>query len=160
MLVAQSCPTLYDPMECSPPGSSVHDIFQARILEWVIISFSRGSSQLRDQTQVSCTAGRLLTELQGKPKNTKVVLTILHVCSCVFFVSLTYIHFWFQIGKSPWNKNMTLKSFCLITSYFIHQRKSQSKPDIHAISMWHTTRIFYKQLEWVAIYNPFMGNTG
>ena len=42
VLVAQSCPTLCDPMDCSPPGSSVHEIFQARILEWVAISFSRG----------------------------------------------------------------------------------------------------------------------
>ena len=48
-------------MSCSPPGSSVHGIFQARILEWVAISFSRGSSWPRDQTQVSCIAGRLLT---------------------------------------------------------------------------------------------------
>ena len=42
--VAQSCPTLCDPMDYSPPGSSVHGIFQARTLEWVTISFSRGSS--------------------------------------------------------------------------------------------------------------------
>ena len=49
-------------MDCSPPGSSVHEIFQARILEWVAISFSRGSSQPRDQTQVSCTAGRFFTD--------------------------------------------------------------------------------------------------
>ena len=48
-----SCPTLCDPMDCSPPGSSVHGIFQARILEWVAISFSRVSSQPRDQTRVS-----------------------------------------------------------------------------------------------------------
>ena len=51
---AQSCQTLCDPMVCSPPDSSVHGILQARILEWVAISFSRGSSQSRDQTQVSC----------------------------------------------------------------------------------------------------------
>ena len=44
--VAQSCLTLSDPTDCSPPGSSVHGIFQARILEWVAIPFSRGSSQL------------------------------------------------------------------------------------------------------------------
>ena len=62
VLVAQSCPTLCDPMDCSPPGSSVHEIFQARILEWVAISFSRGSSQPRDWTQVSCTAGRFFTD--------------------------------------------------------------------------------------------------
>ena len=57
-LVAQSCPTLCDPVYCSPPGSSVHGILQARILEWVAISFSRGSSQTRDWTQVSRIAGR------------------------------------------------------------------------------------------------------
>ena len=53
---AQSCLTLCDPMNCSRPGSSVQGIFQARILEWVAISFSRGSSQLRDWTHVSCVS--------------------------------------------------------------------------------------------------------
>ena len=48
VLVAQSCLTLCDPMDCSPPGSSVHEIFQARRLEWVAISFSMGSSQPMD----------------------------------------------------------------------------------------------------------------
>ena len=60
--VSQSCPTLCDPVDCSPPGSSVHEIFQARILEWVAISFSKGSSQSRDRTRVSCTAGRFFTD--------------------------------------------------------------------------------------------------
>ena len=46
--VAQSCPTLCDPIDCSLPGSSVHEIFQAIVLEWIAISFSRGSSQPRD----------------------------------------------------------------------------------------------------------------
>ena len=59
--VAQSCPTLCNPMDYSPLGSSVHGIFQARILEWVSISFSRGSSWPRDRTQVSCVAGRRFT---------------------------------------------------------------------------------------------------
>ena len=57
--VAQSCPTLCDPTDCSPPGSSVHGVSQARILEWVAIPFSRGSSQPKDQTQVFCITGRL-----------------------------------------------------------------------------------------------------
>ena len=61
VLVAQSYPTLCDPMDCSPPGSYVHGIFQARILEWVAISFSKGSSKTRDRTQVFCTAGRFFT---------------------------------------------------------------------------------------------------
>ena len=49
---ARSCPTLRDPMDCSPPGSSVHGISRARILEWVTISYSRGCSQSRDQTHI------------------------------------------------------------------------------------------------------------
>ena len=64
VLVIQSCPTLSHPMDYSPPGSSVHSIhgiLQARILEWVTIPFSRGSSKSRDQTQVSCIAGRFFT---------------------------------------------------------------------------------------------------
>ena len=56
--VAQSCPTLCDPVDYSPPGSSVHGILQARVLEWVAISFSRASSWPRDRTQVSRIAGR------------------------------------------------------------------------------------------------------
>ena len=59
--ITQSCLTLYDPMECSLPGFSVHGIFQARVLQWVAISFSRRSSWPRDQTQVSCIAGRRFT---------------------------------------------------------------------------------------------------
>ena len=53
--------TLCDPMDCSPPGSSVHGIPQSRLLEWVAISFSKGSSQPRDQTWVSCIAGIFFT---------------------------------------------------------------------------------------------------
>ena len=67
--VAQSCRTLCDPMDCSPLGSSVHGIFQARILEWVAISFSRGSSRPRDWTQVSALqADTLTSEPPGKPR--------------------------------------------------------------------------------------------
>ena len=53
-LVTKSCPTLCHSMDCSPPGSSVHGISQARLLVWVTISFSRGSSRSRDQSQVFC----------------------------------------------------------------------------------------------------------
>ena len=51
----QSCLTLCDSLDCSPPDSSVHGIFQARVLEWIAISFSRGSSQPRNRTRVSCS---------------------------------------------------------------------------------------------------------
>ena len=59
--VAQSCPTLGDPMDCCPPGSSVHGISQETVLEWVAIPFSRGSSQPMDRIWVFCIAGRHFT---------------------------------------------------------------------------------------------------
>ena len=55
-LVAKLCPTLCNPMDCSPPGFFVHEISQARILEWVAISYSRGFSQPKDRNGVSCSS--------------------------------------------------------------------------------------------------------
>ena len=62
--VAQSCPTFCDPVDCSPPCSSVHGILQARILEWVAISFSRGSSRPRS---LALQADALTSEPPWKP---------------------------------------------------------------------------------------------
>ena len=59
--VAQSCPTLYNPMDFNLPCSSIHGLFQARVLEWVAISFSRGTSQPRNRTWVSHIVGRCFT---------------------------------------------------------------------------------------------------
>ena len=69
VLSHQSCPTLFDIMDCSLPGSSAVGILQARILEWVAISFSRGSSPSRDRTQVSYVSRWLSLPLshQGSP---------------------------------------------------------------------------------------------
>ena len=61
VLIPQSYPTLCNPMLCSPPGSSVLGILQARILEWVAIFFSWGSSRLRDQSHVSCIVDKFFT---------------------------------------------------------------------------------------------------
>ena len=70
--VTQSCPTLCDPMGLNLPGSSVHGIFQARVLEWVAISFSRRSPRPRDRTRVSTLqAGALPSEPPGKPKKSR-----------------------------------------------------------------------------------------
>ena len=57
----QSCPTLCNPMDCSPPGSSVHGILQTRILEWVAMPFSKEFSWPRDQIYISCIAGGFFT---------------------------------------------------------------------------------------------------
>ena len=77
--VTQSCPALCYPMDCRLPGSSVHRIFQARILEWVAISSSRGYSQPRDQFQVFCISSQLVKNLPAM----KVTLL------------------WFLVGKLP-----------------------------------------------------------
>ena len=69
----QSCLTLWDPTDCSPPGCSVHGISQARILEWVAISSSRGSSRPRDQAHISCLAVRFFTT---EPRGKRVDLTL------------------------------------------------------------------------------------
>ena len=61
VLVTQSCLTLCDPMDYSPPGSSVHGVLQVRILRWAAIPFSKGSSWPKDGTWVSCIAGGLFT---------------------------------------------------------------------------------------------------
>ena len=68
-LHAQLCPTLCDPMDCSPPGFSVHGILQTRILKWVALSFSRGSSRTRDGTNAypALAGGCLPLEPPGKP---------------------------------------------------------------------------------------------
>ena len=108
VLVIQSCLTLCDTTDCSLPGSSVHGILQAKILEWAAIPFSRGSSQPRDQTQVSCTAGRFFTiwatretekecclpirELNPSPTWLVVILTTMY----------THIHTNTHISRRQW----------------------------------------------------------
>ena len=68
-LIGKLCLTLCDPMDCSPPGFSVHGILQARTLEWAAISFSRGSSPPRDPTCIFCIAREFfITEPPGKPQ--------------------------------------------------------------------------------------------
>ena len=70
--VTQSCLTLCDPMDSSLPGSSIHGIFQARVLEWVVISFSKRSSQPRDQTQSpTLQADALPSEPPGRRQKKK-----------------------------------------------------------------------------------------
>ena len=82
----QSCPTLCDPMECSPPGSSVHEILQARIMDWIAMPSSRGSSPPRDQTQVSMSpalAARFFTTSMTweTPQKLAIHLRLIHKSS-------------------------------------------------------------------------------
>ena len=84
--VAQSCPTLGNSMDCSLPGCSAHGIFQVRVLEWVAISFSMGSSLPSDRTQVSHIVGRWFTILA-----TREVIKLL--------VIIVFSYFMIQHGK-------------------------------------------------------------
>ena len=98
--VVQSCPTLCDPMDCSLPGSSVHGIFQATVLEWIAISFSRGSSQPRDQTLVSCIVDRHFTVWTTREIPMLFITTILSLLTGFIFPRLTDIyHFCLRFSK-------------------------------------------------------------
>ena len=90
-LVTQSCLTLCDTIDCSPPGSSVHGVFQARILEWVAISPSRGASQLRDQTCISCISGIGRQVLHHRRHPGSPPSTIPYLCVFTFLLFYTYV---------------------------------------------------------------------
>ena len=95
----QSCPAPWDPVDCSPPGSSVHGVLQARALEWVAVPSSRGSSPPRDRTRVSCVscveADSWCSEPPGKPvlgerpEFVDIQFPVEHICDyvCTHFVS-------------------------------------------------------------------------
>ena len=129
--VAQSYPTLCDPMDCSLPGSSVHGIFQARKLEWVAISFSRGSSQPRYWTQVSCIVGRCFYHLshQGSPPSWSPYLVfhrqhpsphqVQMLFSSIFFLCFIFIHALNKYLKSAHN----VPNWCRTLGYGSEQNR-------------------------------------
>ena len=79
---AQSCPTLWNPMVCNPPVSFVHGIFQARMLEGVTISFSKGSSWPRDRTHVSCIGRQIVYHLSHQRRPMYVCMNICLLLCC------------------------------------------------------------------------------
>ena len=115
LLFSHSCLTLCDPTNCSPPGSSVHGISQARIPEWTAISFSRGSFQCKDLTRVFCIAGRFFTIwVTWKPINLILIsneFTLL-LTTNTFTLLLKYIqiHKPKQIKKALERQKFSLKS--------------------------------------------------
>ena len=124
VLVTQSCLTLCDPMDYIPTGSSVHRILQARILEWVAISSSSGSSQPRDETQASCTTGWLFTVWATRET---------HLFTC-FNVKIKWVPFQKKKIKLIWNSrkiwNAYSVNFSLHTSHIgrPEQRKGIKDP--------------------------------
>ena len=99
VLVTQLCQTLCDPKDCIPPGSSVHGILQARILKWVANAFARGSSQPRDQTQVSCIVGGFFTIWTTREAPWYNVLTEWKYCSS----RIPWWAYYLTEAQSVWN---------------------------------------------------------
>ena len=89
VLVTQLCLTFCDPLDRSPPASSVHGILQARILEWTAVPFSRGSSQPRDWTQVSHVAGRLFTVWATRKAHLLSIYYVLRPVLYAFFLLIS-----------------------------------------------------------------------
>ena len=124
--VAQSCLTLCNPMDCSLPGSFIHGVFQARVLEWVAISFSRESSQPRIWTRVSCIAGRFFTDWAMKEAHSLCLSTCYpHVLSLLMLTLIT----WLRYYLSALSTVMYSYPFCLyytlwkkITMHRLHLR--------------------------------------
>ena len=104
----QSCPTLCNSVSCSPPGPSVHEILQARRLEWVTISFSRGSSQPRDRTWVSLIAGRFFAVWATRESCTYISWTLRH-CQ-LSDVPLLHVTI-FKLSVELWLNALSLKFF-------------------------------------------------
>ena len=99
-LVTQSCSTLCNTMDCSPPGSSVHGVLQARLLECVAIPSYRGSSQPRDQTPVSCIAGRFFTVWASREALGSVSSTLFCFPNHYFVILSLLISFSFLLAYS------------------------------------------------------------
>ena len=111
--VTQSCLTLCDPKDCSPPGSSVHGVLQARVLEWFAFSFSKGPSRLRDQTQVSCVsciAGRFFTDWANREALVKALSCSFYMCEKIKakeicdLANLTQLVMRWDLGSDLWIK--------------------------------------------------------
>ena len=142
VLVTQSCWTLRDPMDCSPPGSSVHRILQARIVEWVATSSFRGSSWPRYWTQVSCIADRFFTVWTTREAHKMVYFAYnLHISShilCHLYItclsesgsrSVMFSSLWPHGLYSPWNfpgQNTGVGSLSLLQGIFPTQRSNPS----------------------------------
>ena len=109
-VITQSRPTLWVPMNCSPPGSSIHGLLQA-ILEWVAIPFSRSSSQPRDRTQVSCIAGGFFTIQATRDAPYDRYLSHFHGFPCGSFIDLDsesragMFGWWKVVLKDPYTPN-------------------------------------------------------
>ena len=126
----QSC--LCNPMDCSPPGASVHGILQASVLEWIAIPFSRGSSQLRDWTWVSCAAGRFFY-----------IYIYMYIFSFRFFPLYVRIRYWAEFPvvytTSCWLSSLYIAVYILISKLLIYRPPFHNhlwEPSVCFLCLW------------------------
>ena len=124
VLVTGSCPTLCYPRGYSPPNSSVHGILQARMLDWVAILSSRGSSRSRNPTGVACIAGKILGfEIVSSLGTFQLKLLLTSECKCLHGLTLLFL-----LGKKNCNgihnkcklKKKTAKTFFFLQRTYLH----------------------------------------
>ena len=154
---AQLCLTLCDPMDCSPPGSSAHGISQARILEQVAISFSKGSSQPRDQTQASyvacinrwilyhCTTQETLGNiiyLQGKKKHESRASLVVQTVKNPSAMQETWVH----LGRSPGVGNGNPLQYSCLENYM---DTGVQQATVHEVTK---SKIRLSNLAWMHAY--------
>ena len=134
-----------DPMDCSLPGSSVHGILQARVLEWVAISFSRGSSRPRDQTQVSRIAGRFFTLWATREAQIEAIVSlkgwrqkILQKLKEKLLKAMTafFVIFWAVIYEISFHFESSLIFYHFSLRYSMHEYCRQIDPQNESIR-WH-----------------------
>ena len=135
-------------MACSPPGPSVCGICQARILEWVAISFSRGSFLFRDQIRVSCLTGRFfITKPPGKPILLYICVYI-HICVyvCVYtFIRCLENYNWFvsqNLQKDCYNISGNSFYWSVTATKLLYVNQLQSRNDIQGTCIFHTSEGF------------------
>ena len=118
--VAQSCPTLWDPVDYSPPCSPVHGIFQARVLEWVAISFSR------DRIQVSCIVKQDALPSEPPGKSLSQIRTTLKTTLKNFMFYISYVYTYmvlYQVWTMYLNSQSLRKHFSKLVKYFKNLKK-------------------------------------
>ena len=153
MLVSQSCPILC-PVDCSLPGSSIHGIFQARILKWVAISFSRGSSWPRDRTWVSCITGRLLTIWATKEALYLTIFTCFTNFISIYLCPFPFLEkLWWLLIIQFLNTDFTCRYVIHITYSTYHKTvKSENYSEIHDFFL----RFVYNILVFICFILSFL----
>ena len=146
-LVAQSCPTLGDPVDYSLPCSSVLGILQAGILEWVALSFSRGPSQPRDRTGVSCIPGRFSTNWATREENQSITAKFFFLITNILkskredkWLGAEQVHFCMWFPRSTNNIHCTflkqLIVFCQLK--YLRQMSSTDQHNTLQHYVWKT----------------------